>query len=210
MYVPAVYAEPRVDVMLDFIAEHPFGILVGATSRGLEASHIPFVLDRAHGAHGTLRAHVARANPHAALADGSPCLVIFSGPEAYITPSWYATKREHGKVVPTWNYVAVHATGTVRRMSDGELRAHLEALTDQQESPRVHPWRVDDAPEPFIANTMRAIVGFDIGIETLEGKWKVSQNRSDADMQGVVDGLAQSGEPRDLEMARLVDAFRSR
>ena len=210
MYVPAVYAETRSAVMLDFIDRYPLGILVAPSANGLEASHIPFVLDRLAGEHGTLRAHVAKANAHAALADDTSCLVIFSGPQAYISPSWYATKREHGKVVPTWNYVAVHATGSVRRMDDAGLRAHLEALTGHLEGGREHPWRVDDAPEPFIASNMRAIVGFDIVIARLEGKWKLSQNRSDADMQGVVVGLERSDDPRDREMARLVESFRSR
>lgn len=210
MYVPAVYAEPRTEVMLDFIDRYPLGILVAPSANGLEASHIPFVLDRSSGAQATIRAHVAKANPHAALADGTSCLVIFSGPQAYISPSWYATKREHGKVVPTWNYVAVHATGTLRRMNDAELRAHLEALTDHLEGGREERWRVDDAPEPFIASNMRAIVGFDIAITRLEGKWKVSQNRSDADMAGVVAGLERSDDARDREMARLVESFRKR
>lgn len=146
----------------------------------------------------------------AAFADGSACLVIFSGPQAYVSPSWYATKREHGKVVPTWNYVAVHAAGAVRRLSDAELRAHLESLTDQHEAGRAPEWKVDDAPESFIASMMRAIVGFEIEIASLQGKWKVSQNRSDADVQGVVAGLERSGDARDREMARIVDAFRAR
>ncbi len=210
MYVPAAFAETRTDVMLDFVEQYPLGVLVAATENGLEASHVPFVVDRARGERGTLCAHVAKANAHARLADDAACLVIFTGPQAYITPSWYASKREHGKVVPTWNYVAVHASGRARRMNDAELRAHLDALTDQAERERAQPWKVSDAPEHFIDNTARAIVGFQIEIAKLEGKWKLSQNRSDADMQGVVAGLDESADPRDREMARLVESFRSR
>jgi transcriptional regulator len=194
MYIPPSNVESRPEVILDFIEVHPFGALVTAGTDGLLATHIPFVLDRSRGRQGVLQGHVARANPHhRTITSDDEGLVIFTGPDAYVTPSWYPSKAEHGKVVPTWNYVAVHAYGSVRFIDDSSfLRGHLEALTERSEGSRANPWRVDDAPAEFIAQMERAIVGVEVEITRLEGKWKMSQNRPSADIDGVIHGLESS------------------
>lgn len=210
MYIPATNAEPRLDVLHDFVEAHPFGALVTASPDGLFATHLPLVLDRSAGPLGTLRGHVARANPHHRQAAATtPALVIFTGPDAYVSPSWYASKAEHGKVVPTWNYVAVHAQATLRWIEDAEsLRAHLRALTHRHEHARPHPWSIDDAPAEYIATQLRAIVGVELVVTALEGKWKMSQNRPAADIDGVVHGLGESSSPMDREVAAIVEARR--
>ena len=210
MYIPASNAESRPEVMHDFMDAHPFAVLVTASADGLYATHLPLVLDRARGPHGTLEGHVARANPHhrqtLAAAEG---LVIFSPPNAYITPSWYPAKAEHGRVVPTWNYVAVHAYGPVHFRDDHAfLRRHLEALTARHEAGRDAPWAVGDAPADFIGALERAIVGVEVPITRLEGKWKMSQNRSAADIDGVVRGLASSPAAGDRDVAEIVERAR--
>jgi transcriptional regulator len=143
---------------------------------------------------GVLRCHLARANAQLAdLAEARECLIVFQGPQAYVTPSWYVSKQAHGKVVPTWNYVTVQARGHPRLLDDPALRRQLDAITGDQENARSQPWAVDDAPSDFIAAQQRAIVGVEIPISHLEGKWKVSQNRSEADRSGVVAGLNREG-----------------
>jgi len=209
MYIPASFAEEDVPTLHAFVEAHPLATLVTAVggAEGLFATHLPLLLDRSAGPLGHLIGHIARANPHARqLAAGSnEALVIFTGPDAYITPAWYATKAETGRVVPTWNYVAVHAYGGVTLHSDPEfLRPHLEALTRQHEPGRGGTWEVNDAPHDYIAQQMRAIVGVEITIERLEGKWKMSQNRSGADIDGVVKGLSVSASPGDRGVAELV------
>jgi transcriptional regulator len=211
MYIPASNSEDRPEALHAFMDAHPFAMLVTASVDGLFATHLPLVLDRTRGPHGTLVGHVARANPHHRQTLAIPeALVVFSGPSAYITPTWYPAKAEHGKVVPTWNYVAVHAYGTLRfRDGDREfLRAHLEALTNRHESDRVKPWAVSDAPEEFIAQLERAVVGFELPIARMEGKWKMSQNRSAADIDGVVRGLAGSDGADDRAVGKIVQAVR--
>ena len=211
MYIPPSYAEPDRSVLFDFIEQQPLAILVSSTAEGSPyATHLPLVLDRAAGGGGgVLEGHFARANPHhRLLASGTrEVLVIFPGPDAYVTPEWYPAKREHGKVVPTWNYVAVHAYGSLRlRDDDAFLRAHLDALTSRHEAHRPVPWQVSDAPDAYVAQLLKAIVGFEIAITRLEGKWKMSQNRSAADIDGVVHGLGSSGSARDREVAGIVEA----
>jgi transcriptional regulator len=202
VYVPAPFAESDRDVLLAFIAEHPLGALVtGSPAHGLYATHLPLLLDRTRGAHGVLHGHIARANPHhrrvdAAESGPTDALVIFSGPEAYVSPSWYAAKARHGKVVPTWNYIAVHVTGRVRFIDDRAfLMQHLDALTTEHEASHAHPWAVSDAPAEFVAQLAGAIVGVEIEIVSIEGKWKLSQNRGDDDIDGVIDGLRASASP---------------
>lgn len=211
MYIPHANAEHRPETMLDFIESRAFGALVTASpSSGLFATHLPLVLDRARGALGVLEGHVARGNPHhqLALAEGD-ALVIFQGADAYVTPSWYAAKSEHGRVVPTWNYVAVHAYGALRFIDDaGFLTRHLDALTARHESRRERPWSVADAPAEYIEQLRRGIVGVELAITRLEGKWKMSQNRSDADIDGVVRGLASSPDEGDRTVATIVDERR--
>lgn len=199
MYNPAHFAETRPEVMRDLIAAHPLGALVTLGSAGLDANHLPFELDtgEADGPCGTLRAHVARANPvWRDFSRDHEALVIFQGPQTYITPSWYETKRETGKVVPTWNYCVVHAHGPLRVLDDAAwLHAFVTRLTRRFESSRPAPWQVGDAPPDFIAKQLAAIVGIEIPVTRLTGKWKVSQNRTAADRAGVVTGLAAEGDP---------------
>jgi transcriptional regulator len=207
MYQPAHFREDRLDVQHDLVRAHPLGLLVSMTDDGLVANPIPFVLDPTAGPFGTLRCHVARANSvWKALQTRADCLVVFQGAEHYITPSWYATKREHGKVVPTWNYATVHCSGRAEIKDDAAwIAAQIDALTRVHEGKRPAPWAVSDAPEPFIAAQMRGIVGIEIPITRIEGKWKVSQNRPEADRAGVRDGLAaESDDAR--PMADLVGA----
>ena len=211
MYVPASFAEPDRAVLHAFMASHPLGAMITSSpTHGLYATHLPLVLDSTRGSSGVLQGHIARANPHHRMvSDTTDSLVIFSGPEAYITPTWYASKARHGKVVPTWNYVAVHVTGTLRFIDEPEfLLAHLERLTIAHESPRAHPWAMSDAPVEHVHALMGAIVGVEIEIRAIEGKWKLSQNRADEDIDGVIDGLRESASPTDRAVADLVDARR--
>jgi len=203
MYLPSAFREDSLEVQHDFIRAHPLAVLTTSGEGGLMANHIPCLL-YPDGPQGVLRLHLARANPQLAdLASGRECLAVFHGPQAYVTPSWYPTKTDTHKVVPTWNFVAVHVWGTPVIQDDAAwLRAQLDALTDSQEKARAQPWRVADAPEDFIAAQMRAIVGVEIPIARIEGKWKVSQNRTVADRRGVAEGLA--GENGDAVMAGLV------
>ena len=208
MYIPHSFAEHDLPTVFAFLQAHPLAALItGSTTEGLLATHLPLVLDRESGPRGTLIGHLARANPQSrCLADGPvPALVLFTGPEAYITPTWYATKTETGRVVPTWNYVAVHAYGTLRLHDDPAfLRAHLETLTREHERTQREPWQISDAPDAFIAQQIHAIVAVSLQIERLEAKWKMSQNRSDADITGVIHGLSSSPTPRDREVAAIV------
>jgi transcriptional regulator len=193
VYLPPLFKEDRVDVLHDAIRRTGLATLITNTADGLIASHVPMLLAAEPAPYGTLIGHLARPNPQARGAIGQ-ALAIFQGPEAYITPSWYETKRETGKVVPTWNYVAIHAYGTVEFFDDRErLRDVVTRLTDRQEAPRDTPWAVTDAPTDFIDVMLRGIVGFVIPIDRLEGKWKMSQNRPAADRSGVIDGLEADG-----------------
>jgi len=209
MYIPSSYLESNSEILFDFIEAHPFGVLITASTDGLFATHLPLLVDRARGPHGTLQGHIARANPHHRQTLAPEALVIFSGPDAYVTPAWYPTKAEHGKVVPTWNYVAVHVYGTLTIHDDRAfLHQHLDALTKRHEAGRDHPWATTDAPADFIERMQRAVVGIEIAITRLEGKWKMSQNRSSADIDGVVQGLAASPSRSDRAVSEIVAARR--
>jgi transcriptional regulator len=212
MYIPRSFAEEDLPTLIAFIEQHPLAAIVtDSATDGLVASHLPLVLDRTAGPMGTLIGHFARANPHSRfLMDGPrPALVIFTGPDAYITPDWYRTKEETGRVVPTWNYVGVHAYGTLRLNDDPRfLREHLEMLTRRHEADRAHPWHVTDAPDDYITQQMKAIVRLELQIDRLEGKWKMSQNRADADIAGVIRGLSASSAPGDQEVAAIVSERR--
>jgi transcriptional regulator len=196
MYQPPHFREDRIEVQHALIRGHPLGLLVTAGPGGLMANPIPFLVYPEEADLGILRAHVARGNPPwRELAAVGECLVVFQGPHSYVSPSWYATKQETGKVVPTWNYVTVHAWGAPRVIEDaGWLRRQLDDLTASQENRRAPPWAVVDAPEPFIASQIKGIVGIEIPVARIEGKWKVSQNRPEADRAGVVAGLSGEGE----------------
>ena len=199
MYQPPIFREERLEVLHSFIRAHPLATLITAGPGGLLANLVPFTLLDG-GEKGTLRAHVAIANDQVdALRSGAETLVVFQGPDAYITPSWYPSKREHGRVVPTWNYAVVQARGTPRVIGDPDwIRAQIQDLTATQERKRSTPWSVEDAPEPFISGQIKGIIGIEIPISTLEGKWKVSQNRSAADRQGVEEGLRTEGISEDM------------
>lgn len=203
MYLPPLFREDRLDIQHELIRRHPLGLLVTAGSSGLLANPIPFLVDPNGSELGVLQAHLARANPQwRELANVAECLVVFQGPEAYVTPSWYATKRETGKVVPTWNYAIVQVWGRPRVIEDAAwLRNQIDALTRSREEPLAEPWQVSDAPEAFIAGQAKGIVGLEIPIDRIEGKWKVSQNRPEADRVGVVAGFHEQGE---AAMAALV------
>lgn len=191
MYTPKYHALTDTATMHAHIDQHPLGAWVCTTDNRLVANHIPFVLDRQHSAHGRLLGHVSRANPvWRALATGVPSVVIFMGPNAYITPAWYPSKQTHGKVVPTWNYVTVHAHGVARAIEEPEwILDMLNRLTDAQESGRSNSWQVSDAPADYVAKKLRAIVGIEITIDQLEGRLKVSQDEERGDRLGTVEGL---------------------
>jgi transcriptional regulator len=197
MYVPAQFAEDRLPVLHDAIDRTGLATLVTVGTSGLEASHVPMLLDRSKGRLGTLYGHLARPNPQWRETDsGSTALAIFLGPDAYVTPSWYATKQQTGKVVPTWNYVAVHAHGVLTFFEDPEqLLSLVSKLTNLHESVRTNPWNVTDAPEGFIRSQLKGIIGFELPIERITGKWKMSQNRPEEDRAGVADGLRREGKP---------------
>jgi transcriptional regulator len=197
MYLPKHFEQPDRGALIALLRERPLATLVIATPDGPTADLIPLEFDDAAN---TLRGHVARANPlwrHA----GAQALAVFSGPEAYVSPGWYPSKREHGKVVPTWNYTMVQARGTLVAVDDAAwLRSLVGRLTDQHERPQAQPWSVGDAPDDYVQQMLRAIVGIEITLTSLTGKWKVSQNRSAADREGTAQGLAATHP----EMAALV------
>ncbi len=202
MHIPAPFREDRLEVLQALIAAHPLATLVTYGVGGLDANLIPFTLTVNDG-FGVLRAHLAKGNSQLdTLGEGGEVLVIFHGPEAYITPSWYPSKQEHGRVVPTWNYAVVLVRGIARIVEDTDwLLTQVGQLTNLQEHKQSHPWRVSDAPTPFLEGQLKAITGIEILIGRLEGKWKVSQNRSEADRRGVAAGLSLAG---NNEMADLV------
>lgn len=208
MYTPKHFEEPRIEVMHELMHARPLATLVTLSSGGLNANHIPLHLADAPAPFGTLRGHVARANPlWSDFAKDVEVLAIFHGPDSYITPSWYATKQETGKVVPTWNYAVVHAYGTLRVIDDAAwIRAQIEALTDHNEASFSKPWAVADAPHEFTEKLIGAIVGIEIVINKLSGKWKVSQNQPAQNQVGVIEGLNNSGLCDAEAMAALVAA----
>jgi transcriptional regulator len=206
MYIPQSFEERDVAILHALVRSHPLGIWVTPANGELVVNHIPFILDSTHEPFGMLRGHVARANAvWKAASTQVESVVVFQGPQSYITPSWYPAKQEHGKVVPTWNYAVVHAHGMPRVIDDTEwLRRLVEELTNVHESTRAIRWRVSDAPSTYIDAQLRAIVGIEIPIARLVGKWKASQNRSLSDRRGVVAGLNENGDDASQQMARLV------
>lgn len=188
MYMPRHFEQGDASAIAALVRAHPLAIVVTHGDDGLSADHVPLEHDAQAG---VLRGHVARANPMWQRSDGRPVLAVFRGPEAYVTPSAYPSKVEHQRVVPTWNYAVVHAHGTLRAVQDADwLHALVSRLTDRHESTRAHPWSVADAPADYVQTMLRAIVGIEITISRLQAKWKVSQNRSEADRLGVADVLA--------------------
>ncbi len=195
MYIPPHFNEDRIDVLHDAIGNAGLATLVTMTADGMIASHLPLLLDPAPAPYGTLVGHLARANPQTKTTDAAvQAMVVFHGPDGYISPSLYATKRETEKVVPTWNYVAIHAYGTIEFFDDPDrLLGVVTRLTEKHEAPRAQPWAVTDAPADFVQGMLRAIVGVSIPIARLEAKYKMSQNRPPADHAGIVAGLEADG-----------------
>ncbi|MGE0254096.1 MAG: FMN-binding negative transcriptional regulator [Alphaproteobacteria bacterium] len=215
MYNPPAFAETRVPVLHAAMRDIGLATLVTLDGDGLVASHVPMLVEPAPAPYGTLLCHVARANPQwRAPSRAVEALAVFLGPERYISPSLYPSKAETGRVVPTWNYVAVHAWGRLETFDDpARLLDLVTRLTDRHEATRAAPWAVSDAPDDFVAGQLKGIVGLALTVTRLDGKWKTSQNRPAADRAGVVDGLAATGDADDARMAALVrerDPERSR
>lgn len=206
MYVPKHHEESEISVLHALITAHPLGTWVTQGDAELITNHIPFLLDPGRGANGTLVGHVARANPvWQSFSTTMNSVVVFQGAEKYITPSWYAAKQAHGKVVPTWNYAVVHAHGLPRAIEDRNwLLDLLNRLTNLHEAEHAVPWKVADAPADFIERLLPTIVGIEIPIARLVGKWKVSQNRPDADKLTIVAGLLARDDEQSRQMAALV------
>jgi len=208
MYTPKHFAEPRIDVLHDLIRSRPLATLVTLTSSGLNANHVPLHLSDQPGPFGTLSGHVARANPiWNDIAKDVEVLAVFQGPNAYITPSWYPAKAKTGMVVPTWNYVVAHAYGKLRIIDDAAwLRSHLALMTAHNELEFANPWRLEDAPADFIEKLIGAVVGIEITITRLSGKWKASQNQPTENKIGVIQGLRALGDAGATEMAALIES----
>ena len=205
MYLPAHFAEHDTEQLYAMMRTHPLATLITQGSDGSEANHLPLRLDPADGVL-RLVGHVARANPlwreHPVEV---PVLAIFHGPQTYVTPSWYPGKQDHGKAVPTWNYVAVHVRGRLRIIEDADwLRAQLDTLVDEHEAGFAEPWHVADAPVDYIEKMISAIVGIEIEITAMQGKWKLSQNQPAANRTGVIAGLHQRNQPDAAAVAALM------
>lgn len=211
MYQVDAFREERIDVLHALMRVHPLAALVSIRDGVPEADHLPLLFDPEPAPHGALLGHVARGNPLArGVAAGSEVLAVFQGPQAYVTPSWYPGKREHGKVVPTWNYAVVHAYGVLNMHEDRDwLHAMVSRLTLRHEAPRAQPWAVDDAPADYVERMLGAIVGIEIRLTRVIGKWKVSQNRSAADRAGVAAALGEEAAPQQQAMAALVAGKRT-
>jgi transcriptional regulator len=206
MYIPKFNEEKRTEVLDALMRSHPLAALITMGSSGLFATHLPMVLHREDETHAILRGHLARANRQWQEFDASiSALAIFSGPEHYITPGWYPEKQASGKVVPTWNYAVVHAYGTLRVIEDADwLLAHLNTLVDTHEASFAKPWSVDDAPPGYVAGIAKGIVGIELPIDRLEGKWKVSQNQNEQARESIAEGLTSLNTEDSLAMRTLV------
>ncbi len=205
MYLPKHFEATDSETLASLVRAHPLGTLVAQTAAGLVANHLPFELDAAAGEHGVLRAHIARANPlwHSGAA-GSEVLIVFQGPEAYITPSWYPTKQQTGKVVPTWAYAVAHFYGPITFVHDADwLRGLVDRLTTQHETARPAPWAVADAPADYVQKMLGAIVGLEIRVTRTLCKLKLGQNKPEADRAGVLQGLREQGDAASREVADL-------
>ena len=207
MYIEKRYEETRIEVLHALIRDHPLATLVTLSADGLDANHIPMVISESPAPFGTLRGHIARANPLLNdIAAGSEAMAVFHGPQTYISPSWYVTKAETGKVAPTWNYAVVHAHGPLHVVEDAAwIRTQLEALTAHNEASFPEPWVVADAPDDFVEQLIGAIIGFEIPITRLAGKWKVSQNQPPRNRASVVEALKASTDPHAPDMAALIE-----
>ncbi|MBL4747284.1 MAG: FMN-binding negative transcriptional regulator [Magnetovibrio sp.] len=208
MFQPSQFAEHRIEVMHDLIRNHALATLISSGQNGLTANHLPLVLHPGDGKHGLLRGHIAKVNPIWKDFDASvERLVIFQGPQHYVSPSWYPSKQEQDKAVPTWNYAVVHAHASLTVTDDADwLLKHVQTLTAQHEAGRKKPWAVDDAPQDYIDQLIKGIIGLELHITRLYGTWKVSQNRSEQDRNGIVQGLIDEDTTVATQMANLVSA----
>lgn len=209
MYIPTAFEETRIEVLHDLVRKHPLATVIVHIDSGLDANHIPLYLAKGLDSSDRLRGHIARANPLAScIHEGIDTLVIFQGPHAYISPSWYPTKQDTGRGVPTWNYAVVHATGTVRLVDDAAwIRAQIDDLTRQHEARFAKPWQVSDSPTQYLDTMMSAIVGIDIEVTAWRGKWKVSQNQPPINQKGVIDSLRAEGCGHSEPMAELIQRY---
>jgi transcriptional regulator len=208
LYIPAQFAEQRIDVLHALMRAQPLATLVAMSEGGLVANHVPMRISSEPEPWGMLRGHVARANPlwKEYRADVE-ALAIFQGPQTYISPALYPSKQTTGEVVPTWNYVVVHARGTLRFIHEADwLRDFVAGLTDEHEAPRAQPWKMTDAPAAYLEKMLGMIVGFELSISSISGKWKLGQNRTAADRQGLVQGLQHSDDPDAQALASLLAA----
>ena len=212
LYLPAHFNETRTEVMHALMRAHPLSTLVTQCGSGLVANHVPVQTLAEPKPLGCIRGHVARANPlWREYRAGTEALAIFQGPQVYISPSFYPSKVKTGEVVPTWNYAVVHASGKLRFIDDAAwLHDFVAGLTATHEAPRSMPWKIEDAPAPYIDKMLRLIIGFEFSIATLAGKWKVSQNRSPTDQQGVMHQLQNADDADSLEMAGMLAALGAR
>jgi|SRR5450432_1299162 transcriptional regulator len=210
MYIPRHNEEKRVSVMQALMVSHPLATLVTLGAHGLFASHIPMVFENDGSEFGLLKGHISRANAQwRDLTPSVDALAIFAGKQHYVSPTWYSENGEHAKQVPTWNYAVVHAYAPLKVIEDEEwLLAHVSRLTNIHESGFPVPWKVSDAPQDFIQSQLKGIVGLELSIRRLEGKWKVSQNRTEREQQGVIDGLNELNTPDSLAMKALVEERR--
>ena len=204
MYTPKHFEETETDRLFELIAAAPLGTLVFSGADGLEANHIPFIHETSVDGPGVLRAHIPRANSLSeSLRKATPCVVIFNGPDGYISPSWYATKQAHGHVVPTWNYSVVHVHGAVVVVDDPDwVLRQINALTDQHEADRPEPWSVSDAPEPFTRGLVSSLVGLEMTVSRIEGKTKASQNQPERNKSSILEAVSE--EQPDTALAGLI------
>jgi transcriptional regulator len=207
MYIPSSFKQKDIAVLREMMTRIGFVSLVTNDANGFVATQAPVLFDPDHGEHGMLRGHIARANSQWTTATEQEALAIFVGPNGYVSPQWYAAKREHGRVVPTWNYVAVHAHGKVRFSDDRDLLLEIVTrLTEKHEAGFDHPWKVSDAPSDYVEGMLKAIVAFEMPITRIEASWKLSQNRSEADRTGTVEGLRSRGSAVAEEMTKAMDS----
>jgi len=211
MYIPEHFEETRIDVLHHLIRNHPFGTLITVCDGEITADHVPFLIEQSGRDFGTLKCHVARSNPvWKTMSEQVESLVVFQGPDSYVSPSWYPSKQNHGKAVPTWDYIVVHARGVPEAKNDVDwLLNHVSQLSDTHEESRAIPWKVSDAPTEYINKLVGAIVGIEIPIIQISGKWKVSQNRPKSDQAGVVAGLASEGSDSAKAISKIIQEIGS-
>lgn len=206
MYNPSPFKQQDDQHLKSFIAQYPLATLVSTSSTGMEANHIPLYFVKEEEDKPLLRGHISKANPlWKEVEDKSQVLIIFQGPQSYVSPNWYPSKKQHGKVVPTWNYAAVHLSGEISFIRDNAWKLDmLNMLTNKSERHQKSPWKVSDAPQGYIQRQLAGIVGIEISLSSMQGKWKMSQNKSEGDHQGVVEGLSDSNEDGTDETANFM------